>query len=177
MSNYHLRRIDREIKDVKILKKILEKTTHITLGLANADEPYVVPVNHYYDAEENCVFFHGAGVGKKIEFIKRNPRVWGLAVIDNGFGDGQCENLYASVAFSGNVSFIEKTEARLDALRKQIVKESGNIERMLKRLELASSTPSFSSTVVCRVDIESITGKRSTLWSEDVLMGILESRN
>ena len=173
-SNYHLRRMDREIKNVKILRKILEKTTHIALAMANMDEPYIVPLNHYYNAEENCIYFHGAGVGKQIEFMKRNPLVWGLAVIDHGFGEGQCENLYASVVFSGHVTFLEDKEARIIVLKRQIVKESGDKEAMLKRLDTASASPGFSNTLVCRLDIESMTGKRSTLWTEDVLLNMLE---
>ncbi len=173
-SKYHLRRIDRGIKDDKILKKILEKTTHIALAMANVDEPYIVPLNHYYDAEENCVYFHGAGIGKKVEFMKRNPLVWGLAVIDHGFGGGQCENLYASVVFSGRVTFLEDKESRIIVLKKQIVKESGDKEAMLKKLDMASTSPGFSNTLVCRVDIESMTGKRSTLWTEDVILKMLD---
>jgi nitroimidazol reductase NimA-like FMN-containing flavoprotein (pyridoxamine 5'-phosphate oxidase superfamily) len=173
-SKYHLRRIDREIKDVKILRKILEKTTHIALAMAKLNEPYIVPLNHYYDIEENCIYFHGASVGKKIEFMKKNPNVWGLAVIDHGFSGGQCENLYASVAFSGHVTFLEDKETRISVLRKQIVKESGDKEAMMKRFDIASSSPLFSSSSVCRVDIESITGKRSTVWTEDVLLKMLD---
>lgn len=168
--------MDREIKDVKILRKILEKTTHVALAMAKMDEPYVIPLNHYYDAEENCVYFHGAGVGKKIEFMKRNPLVWGLAVIDHGFGAGQCENLYASVVFSGHITFLEDKEARIIVLKKQIVKESGEKDAMLKRLDVASGSTGFSNTLVGRIDIESMTGKRSTLWTEDVLLKILENK-
>jgi uncharacterized protein len=173
MSKYHLRRVDREIKDERILKEILVQSSHIALGMAIGDEPYVVPLNHFYDSGENVVYFHGAGTGKKINFLKRNPHVWGLAVLDHGFDKGQCENLYASVAFSGCVEFVEDREARVRVLRKQIEKESGEVEAMLKRLEAASITPLFESTIVCRVKIDSITGKRSTKWTEDTLLQIL----
>lgn len=173
-SKYHLRRVDREIKDVKILRKILEKTNHIALAMANLDEPYAVPLNHYYDAKENCVYFHGADIGKKIEFMKRNPHVWGLAVVDHGAGADPCENLYASVSFSGDVTFLSDQKSRLNALKKQLEKESRDKKESLKRLKAASSSPRFSNTVIGRIDIELMTGKRSTIWTEDVLLKMLE---
>jgi nitroimidazol reductase NimA-like FMN-containing flavoprotein (pyridoxamine 5'-phosphate oxidase superfamily) len=43
------------------------------LGLADGGEPYVVPVNFGY--ANDCLYFHSAQSGHKIDLLKRNPRV------------------------------------------------------------------------------------------------------
>ena len=174
-SKYHLKRLDREIKKVTLIDQILLSATHINLAMTDKNEPYIVPLNFIYDSEQKNIFFHGAREGKKIDILKKNPRVWGSAVIDYGFGLGQCENLYASVVFSGEVSFIEDLETKLMVLRKQIGKQSGDKEQMKKRLETMASqvNPLFSNTVFGEIKLDSMTGKRSTLWTEERLKEIL----
>jgi nitroimidazol reductase NimA-like FMN-containing flavoprotein (pyridoxamine 5'-phosphate oxidase superfamily) len=175
MAQYHLRRMDREIKDEKLINQILDSATHINLAMVDKNEPYIVPINYIYDPEQKRIYFHGAKEGKKIDILKKNPRVWGSAVIDHGFGDGQCENLYASVVFSGTVSFIEDFDVKLMVLREQIEKQSGDKEMMNARLEAMNSkdNPLFNDTLFGEIKIKSITGKRSALWSEERLKEIL----
>jgi nitroimidazol reductase NimA-like FMN-containing flavoprotein (pyridoxamine 5'-phosphate oxidase superfamily) len=167
--------MDREIEDLELVNQILDIATHINLAMTDNNEPYIVPINYIYDPEQKRIYFHGAKEGKKIDILKKNPRVWGSAVIDHGFGDGQCENLYASVVFSGAVSFIEDYDTKLMILREQIEKQSGDKEMMKARLEAMVSTgnPLFNGTLFGEINIESITGKRSTLWTEERLKEIL----
>ena len=103
---FHLRRLDREIKDQKALKRLLSHQQYFVMGMADAGEPYAVPMGYVYDEEENTVYFHCAKEGKKIEFLKKNPRVWGVVVLDEGVQEGACVNLYASAMFSGKVEWI-----------------------------------------------------------------------
>lgn len=175
MAQYHLRRMDREIKNESLIDLILSSATHLNIALANQNELYIVPLNYIYDPEQKNIYFHGAKDGKKIDLLQKNPRVWGSAVIDHGFGEGQCENLYASVVFSGNFSFVENHETKLMILRKQIDKQSGDKEEMKDRLiEMTSKDNSlFAGTVFGRIKIDSITGKRSTLWTEEHIKEIL----
>ena len=124
MAKYHLRRVDREIKDQELIDLILGSATHMNLAMTDGNEPYIVPLNYVYEPSQRVIYFHGAKEGKKREILRRNPRVWGSAVIDHGFTEGQCENLYASVVFSGEASFVEDQEAKLMVLRMQIDKQS-----------------------------------------------------
>ena len=175
MTKYHLRRMDRAIKDQELNNQILGSATHINLAMIDGDEPYIVPLNYIYEPIQKTIYFHGAKEGKKIDILKKNPRVWGSAVIDHGFGEGQCENLYASVVFSGNVSFIEDQKTKLMVLRMQIDKQSGDREEMRRRLEVMALKGDhlFNSADFGRIKIDSMTGKRSTLWTEERLKEIL----
>jgi nitroimidazol reductase NimA-like FMN-containing flavoprotein (pyridoxamine 5'-phosphate oxidase superfamily) len=43
------------------------------LGLSMNGQPYVVPLNYAYS--EGRILFHGARVGKKLDYLKANPQV------------------------------------------------------------------------------------------------------
>jgi hypothetical protein len=68
-----MRRRDKEIKDPKILESILRKAAVCRLGLSEKNTPYIVPLNFGYRA--NCLYFHPAGEGRKINILKKNNRV------------------------------------------------------------------------------------------------------
>jgi len=157
--SYHMRRMDRAINSVELLKLLLGKATHVTLAMADAGEPYAVPLSHSYDPDSNTVYFHCAKEGRKLDILKKNPRVWGLAVLDRGFDSGQCENLYASVMFGGSVEFVEDRAEKLGVLRMQARKNSGDVEGVLKRLDAAAvAAGSGPGVVFGKVRVESLTG-------------------
>jgi hypothetical protein len=85
--------MDREIKDQAKLEKILKETKYVTVSLCKDNEPYLVSLSHFYDKEANCLYFHCARVGKKLNFMKSNPKVWGQAIIDHGYLAGECNHL------------------------------------------------------------------------------------
>ena len=158
----------------KYLRRILSKATHITVALADGVDPYAVPLSHVYDVEENAVYFHCAAVGRKMEILRKNPRVWCISVIDQGFGPGLCQNIYASIMFSGEVTFPETVEEKLSGLRKQIRRNGGDVEGALKRLEaIAVQSETIKGMKVGRIAVGLMTGKRSTSLSEEKLREML----
>lgn len=70
-----IRRKNREIS-VEETGKILKEARRGILAV-NGDEgyPYAIPVNYYYDDEEQKIFFHGSRVGHKIDALKKSDKV------------------------------------------------------------------------------------------------------
>jgi hypothetical protein len=155
---YHVRRHDKEIMDGETLKKILRSTDYVTVAMCMDGEPYLVSLSHVYDEEEGCLYFHCAGEGKKLDFLRANPRVWGQALIDRGYHEGQCSHLYASVMFNGIVDFIESVEEKRNMMEKMIRFQDSNPEPLLARLTKAEA---LSKTIVGRIRIGEMTGKKS----------------
>lgn len=107
--------------------------------------------------------------------MRKNPHVWCLAVIDKGIGEDICQNLYASIMFSGEVTFLENIDEKLSALRKQIQRSSGDVDRALNRLKvIVEQNETIKKMAVGRISIGPITGKRSTSLSEEKLRKLLE---
>jgi nitroimidazol reductase NimA-like FMN-containing flavoprotein (pyridoxamine 5'-phosphate oxidase superfamily) len=64
----------RTISDKKEIGEIIRQCQWCHLGMADTDgSPYVLPMN--FGFRDDVIYLHGAQHGKKIEILKRNPRV------------------------------------------------------------------------------------------------------
>jgi nitroimidazol reductase NimA-like FMN-containing flavoprotein (pyridoxamine 5'-phosphate oxidase superfamily) len=67
-----MRRTDREITDIVEIESILNDATVCRIGLADGDEPYIVPV--CFGFKDGAIYLHSAVSGKKIAMLEKNPR-------------------------------------------------------------------------------------------------------
>lgn len=151
-----MRRRDKEIKDSALLRKVLAQTKYITIAMAMGNHPYLVSLTHGYDPEENCIYFHCAKEGKKLDYIKANSEIWGQALLDFGYDSKWCTQSYATVMFKGKVSFVEEPEQKRKAfliMNEQLKAPPERLRRILKS--------KLRNTAIGRIDIEFLSGKKS----------------
>ena len=154
---YHMIRHDKEITDEETLKKILKTTQYVTLAMVKDNEPYLVSLSHGYDEEKHCIYIHSAKKGKKLDFMRANPVVWGQALLDHGYVETECTHNYASVMFSGKVSFIEDKEERWEAMSLMNRQLDPNAEDMIAKRKPVS----LDRAVIGKIMIEYWSGKKS----------------
>jgi nitroimidazol reductase NimA-like FMN-containing flavoprotein (pyridoxamine 5'-phosphate oxidase superfamily) len=155
--SFHLRRKDKEVTDVADLKKILKSSAYMTLAFSMDNQPYLVSLSHGYDEAQNCLFFHCAPEGKKLQYLRSNNTIWGQALIDKGYAQGKCTHLYASVHFSGRVTILDDLEEKLEAVKCMINRLDKNPELLIAGL----SSERLKNTTIGRIDIDCMTGKKS----------------
>ena len=86
-----------------------------------------------------------------------NSLVWGQALLDHGYVEVECSHNYATVVFSGRVTFLESLEDKWHAMSLMTRQLDPNAETMI-----ANRNPeSLKDTVVGRIDIEYMSGKKS----------------
>jgi hypothetical protein len=68
-----MRRKEQEIKDRKDVDSIINRAVTCRIALSVNNQPYIVPVNFGY--KDNCLYFHSAKEGQKIDMLKANNRV------------------------------------------------------------------------------------------------------
>lgn len=156
MMQYRVRLKDREITDVATLKKILKTAQYVTLAMCKDNQPYLVSLSHGYDEERNCIYFHCAREGKKLDYLK-SGRVWGQALLDHKYSEGECTHLYASVHFSGKIIFLNSLEEKHHALECMIRQLDSNPKKLIAGL----TSERLNRVVVGRIDIEYMSGKKS----------------
>ena len=154
-----IRRKEKAIEDVAEMKEIIRLAQHITIALCKDNEPYLVTLNHGYDSNKNCLYFHCANKGKKMDILKDNKVVWGQALIDKGYVKGKCDHLYATIQFKGTVVFLEDFEEKKEALLNMIHKLEENPEDVA---EEQLTEKSVTRITVGRIDIEYMSGKEAT---------------
>jgi nitroimidazol reductase NimA-like FMN-containing flavoprotein (pyridoxamine 5'-phosphate oxidase superfamily) len=158
MKEYHMRRQELEIKSNKKMRDIIAGQECMTIAMCKGREPYLVTVTYAYDSRGHSFYFHCAPVGKKIDYLKANPIVWGQVLEDLGYVTGECEHNYRTVMFRGKAEFIVDVKEKRRALGLMIDKLEKKPIEARKRLITESSLEKAS---IVRVKAVELSGKES----------------
>ena len=153
-----IRRKEKAITDENIMKKILSDVAYVTIALCKDNQPYLVSLSHGYDPDKNCIYFHCASEGKKIDYLKENNVVWGQAIIDKGYIQGSCDHLYATTQFKGKVTFVNDFEEKKEILINMVHKLDDNPDVLIEK---QLTQQSISKITIGRIDIEYMSGKEA----------------
>ena len=117
--------------------------------------PYGVPINHFYNEEDGCLYFHGGKVGYKIDMIRENNKA-SFCVMDKGVRDekGWWLNIRSVIAF-GKIEFVEDEDMVADISRKLSLKFTDDEEFIAGEIQ-----DSLKTTLMFRMKIEHLSGKR-----------------
>ncbi len=117
-----MRRKDREVTDIEIVKEIVENAKVCHVAVKDGEVPYIVPLSYGYqfDREKIILYFHSAKVGKKIDLFHQENKV--CFEISNWrepqYNGEECiiDYGYSSVIGYGSVIFIEEIQEKRSAL-------------------------------------------------------------
>lgn len=148
-----MRRKDKEITDPEAIVSIIRRSTVCRLGMSDDGQPYVIPMSFGY--QDGAVYFHCAPEGRKIEILRKNPRVCIEFDVDCLLktGDSACKwgfHFNSAIAFGVAAIIEDSTEkqAGLDIIMRQY---SGDV--------FMYSESAFDKIVVIRVNVTELTGK------------------
>jgi hypothetical protein len=153
-----IRRKEKAITDRNEMIEILASVQYITLAMCSNNEPYLVTLSHGYDRERHCIYFHCAKEGKKIDILNSNNAVWGQALLDKGYVQGDCDHSFATVQFKGKVTFIDDLAEKKHALRVMIECLEDNPSKVIAAKVEDSAVHKLG---IGRIDIEYLSGKRA----------------
>lgn len=122
MSNGMTRR-ELGITDRNEILDILDRSMIVHIGLVDGDEPYVVPMNYGYTMEEDgmlVLYLHGATQGRKLDLMRKNPKVFFEMECDvqQFEGDVACRygTAYKSLMGRGRAVIVEDPEEKMRCL-------------------------------------------------------------
>jgi nitroimidazol reductase NimA-like FMN-containing flavoprotein (pyridoxamine 5'-phosphate oxidase superfamily) len=153
--SFHVRRKEREITSVDEMRQILKSANYVTVAFCMNKEPYLVALNHGYDQNRNCLYFHCAPEGKKLIYAKANPKVWGQAVLDFGVTD-ECDYAYTCVHFSGEFSLISDIAEKWHGMEVLVRQVAPHPESKLAKIR----PEKLEKTTMVRIDINYMSGKK-----------------
>jgi nitroimidazol reductase NimA-like FMN-containing flavoprotein (pyridoxamine 5'-phosphate oxidase superfamily) len=150
-----MRKAEREIKDRGELEDVIRRAEVCRLGMVDHGEAYIVPMNFGY--RDGCMYFHCAREGRKLDMIRKNPKVCFELEADVCLvkGEKACQ---WSTSFESVIGWGTAT----------IVLDEKEVREGLEVL-LAHYTEgpydfdpgSLSLTVLIKLKVERMTGKRS----------------
>lgn len=115
------------------MEKFLREEEIGYLGLSLGSNPYVVPLNYYY--EDGKIFFHCGFRGKKFDYMKSNPQVCFTVARQPGWmrehaGGDPCHVDSDSVICYGKARVLEDIDERkraLNAFNRRFKPDAANI--------------------------------------------------
>jgi nitroimidazol reductase NimA-like FMN-containing flavoprotein (pyridoxamine 5'-phosphate oxidase superfamily) len=137
---YHTRHPEKAIIDRAEILALARGARFVTLALCRGGEPYITAVNHVLDEAGAALWFHCAPEGRKLDFIRANPQVWGQALEDRGYVEGECEHAYRSAHFAGRAELVEDAGEKRHALEMLIDRhepDPGPVKARLLQRDLA----------------------------------------
>jgi len=150
-----LRRSEKEITGRSEVDDILKRASICHLGLNDAGECYVVPVNYGYDG--NCLYVHSAREGRKINILRTDNRVSFTVYADLRMQDSDkaCSFTmkYKSVMGRGLATLVDDPAAKVKAL--------DVIMRHYSKGQFSFDPARVDKVVIIKIEIQNLTGKKS----------------
>jgi nitroimidazol reductase NimA-like FMN-containing flavoprotein (pyridoxamine 5'-phosphate oxidase superfamily) len=144
----------KKFDDIDEIEKIIQKAMVCQIGLADGDQPYVVPVCFGY--ERGKLYFHSGLKGRKIDTIKNSPKVCFTMAVDLELvkADDPCDwaMKYRSVIGFGKATLLDDAEEKahgLDLVMSQYTHGKFTFDE-----------ESLAAVNIVRIDISQITGKQ-----------------
>ena len=148
-----MRRKDKEITDPDAIASVIRRSTVCRLGMTDGDQPYVIPMSFGY--KDGAVYFHCAPEGRKIDILRKNPRVCVEFDVDCRLktGDSACKwgfYFQSAIAFGVAAIIEDSTQKRaaLDIIMGQYSSEA-----------FTYPESAVDKIVVIRVTVTELTGK------------------
>lgn len=125
-----------QLTEAECIRILQEEQRGVLSVLGDDDYPYGMPINHYYNAEDGRLYFHGGKRGHKIDAIRRHDKA-SFCVYDRGYRIGGEWPLHIkSVIVFGRIEIIEDTEqvyAISRALSRKFTQDEEYIEHEIRK--------------------------------------------
>ncbi|MHA1240202.1 MAG: pyridoxamine 5'-phosphate oxidase family protein [Promethearchaeota archaeon] len=159
MQKYHMQKKEREIIDKRIIMEILKNGKFSTISMCRNDEPYIVTLSYGFDETFNCLYFHSAQNGLKLEYLKENKKICGTILEDLGYVKSACSHKYRSIVFGGDMTIVKDLDEKKHAFDIMLKHLEDNPSKLKKRF--FKNDKSYNNTCLLKLEIISITGKAS----------------
>lgn len=138
-------------------KEILKNRKRGVLSL-NGDDgyPYGIPINYYYDEENNLIYFHGAksSIGHKRDSLKRSNKVSFTVIGREEIREEAWAPFVNSVILFGRCGVIKDRESAINAIKSFALKYYPNIQMVNEEIN-----KSFDAVDMFYIKIEHMSGK------------------
>ncbi len=150
-----MRRSKQQVTDEECRHILKEEMRGALSVIGDEGYPYTIPVDFYYEEEENVIYLHGAKDGHKIDAIRHCDKVC-FTTWNQGFKtEGNWEWNATSVVVFGRAKLMDDRAVWEDKLLKMTVKYYPSREEA----EAEMKTPPIHAVQMIAIEIEHMTGK------------------
>ena len=152
-----LQRKNKQIAHEECIELLTNETRGILSVLGDDGYPYGMPMNHYYSAEDGCIYFHCGRKGHRLDALRRCDKV-SFCVFDQGYArEGEWALNVKSVIIFGRIEILDDQELIADITRKLCYKFIQDEDYIAREIENFAH-----ETLLLRLKPEHICGKLVT---------------
>ncbi len=147
-----LKRIKQQLSEDECKEILLNEPRGVLSVIGDDNYPYALPINFYYDATDNKIYFHTGKEGHKLDSIKKNNKV-SFCVYDKGYHkDNHWSLNIKSVIVFGKISITENwSRDMMVSFCKRFTDDMEYINSEIDKFQ--------KNTIVMCLEIEHMTGK------------------
>ena len=150
-----LARINNKLPQEECIELLQHQLRGVLSVAGDEGYPYGMPMNHFYNEDDGCLYFHSGMAGHKVDAIRACDKA-SFCVYDEGYRkDGDWALTIRSVIVFGRIEIVEDYDTMLELSRKLSYKFTDDTDYIEK--ELVQSGP---RTLMFRLRPEHICGKR-----------------
>ncbi len=102
-----LKRKNKEISHAECMELLKNETRGVLSVIGDHDYPYGMPMNHFYHADDGCIYFHCGKGGHRLDSLKRSDKV-SFCVCEQGYRkEGEWAYNVRSVIVFGRIEIID----------------------------------------------------------------------
>jgi len=111
-------RKNRQIGENECIEVLQKETRGVLSVLGDDDYPYGTPMNHFYNSEDGCIYFHCGRVGHRLDALKNHDKV-SFCVFEKGTcEEGEWALKVRSVIVFGRMEILDDRELMVDITTK-----------------------------------------------------------
>ena len=149
-----LNRIKQKLPMEETIRILKQEPRGVLSVLGDDGYPYGMPMDHWYNDTDGCLYFHSGKKGHKIDAINRCSKA-SYCVYDQGIRkDGNWFLTIRSVIVFGRIEIIEDFNTTMDITRQLSLKYTNDLDYINWEIN-----ESGKNTLVFRLVPEHITGK------------------
>lgn len=150
-------RKNKELSKDECIKILIQEKRGVLSVIGDNDYPYGMPMNHFYNEEDDAIYFHCGNIGHRLDSIKKSNKV-SFCVYDSGFKkENHWELNFKSVIIFGKIQIIDDKNLITKITTKLSHKFTQDENYIQKEIESA-----LHRTLLLKLNIEHICGKSVT---------------
>ncbi len=150
-----LRRQKREITEEEAKELLLKEKRGVLAVNGDDGYPFAIPIDYFYDREQEKIFFHGAKVGHKVDSLKKSDKVCFTVYGNEHYKEGEWAPYVQSTVVFGRCRLINdaaETEERVRELARKYYPSEEEIE--------AEIAKDIRAAQLYEISIEHLSGKQ-----------------
>ncbi|MBR6801121.1 MAG: pyridoxamine 5'-phosphate oxidase family protein [Eubacteriaceae bacterium] len=152
-----LERKNKQITSEECIEILKNEKRGVLSVIGDDDYPYGMPMNHFYNEDDGCIYFHSGNIGHRLDSLRKNNKV-SFCVYDEGTKkEGHWELHFKSVIIFGRMEIIDDMDTIVSIVTDLSHKFTADDEYIAREIKGHAHR-----TLILKLTPENICGKKVT---------------